>query len=74
MCLPLLQSLMLQIAAGWIAQETKDIAAAKEAHMAEHCPAPSLHGDQAALMVTDGSLAPAGHMSTHEASWLLAQS
>lgn len=42
---------MLQIAANWIAQEEKEIAAAKEAYMAEQCPAPSLSGDQAALMV-----------------------
>lgn len=42
---------MLQIAANWIVQEKKDIAAAKEAYMAEQCPAPSLGGDQATLMV-----------------------
>lgn len=42
---------MLQIAANWIAQEEKNIAAAKEAYMAEQCPAPSLSGDQATLMV-----------------------
>lgn len=42
---------MLQIAANWIAQEEKSIAAAKEAYMAEQCQAPSLRGDQAALMV-----------------------
>ncbi len=42
---------MLQIAASWIQQETKDIAAAKEAYIAENCPKPSLSGDQAALMV-----------------------
>ncbi|XP_075884904.1 troponin I, fast skeletal muscle-like [Nelusetta ayraudi] len=47
-----LKSLMLQIAAGWIVQETKDIAAAKEAYMAENCPTPSVHGDQATLMDT----------------------
>lgn len=46
-----LQSLMLQIAANWIEQETADIAAAKEAHMAENCATPDLSGDQAALMV-----------------------
>lgn len=50
------QSLMLQIAANWIVQEKKEIAAAKEAYLAEHCPSPSLHGDQAALMVTDAPL------------------
>lgn len=64
---------MLQIAANWIVQETKDIAAAKEAYMAEHCPSPSLHGDQAALMVTDDPLVPAGHMSTYEAYFSLSQ-
>uniref|UniRef100_A0A671U7M6 Troponin I2, fast skeletal type n=1 Tax=Sparus aurata TaxID=8175 RepID=A0A671U7M6_SPAAU len=47
-----LKSLMLQIAATWIAQETKDVAAAKEAYMAEHCAKPSLSGDQATLMET----------------------
>ncbi|CAF89918.1 unnamed protein product [Tetraodon nigroviridis] len=47
-----LKSLMLQIAANWIAQEEKNIAAAKEAYMADQCPAPSLGGDQAALMET----------------------
>lgn len=46
-----LQSLMLQIAANWIAEEEKNIAAAKVVYMSEHCPAPSLSGDQAALMV-----------------------
>lgn len=45
---------MLQIANSWIAQEKKDIAAAKQAYMAEHCPAPSVRGDQAALMVRPG--------------------
>lgn len=42
---------MLQIAAGWIEQEKKELVKTKEAYMAENCPAPSLHGDQAALMV-----------------------
>lgn len=42
---------MLQIAANWIEQEIVDIAAAKEAHLAENCAAPDLSGDQAALMV-----------------------
>lgn len=42
---------MLQIAANWIEQEKKDIAAAKEAYMAENCPAPDLNGDMAALTV-----------------------
>ncbi len=46
-----LQSLMLQIAANWLEQEATEIAAAKEAYMAERCPAPDLNGDQAALMV-----------------------
>nr|AAT44429.1 troponin 1-like protein [Sparus aurata] len=45
-----LKSLMLQIAANWIEQEIVDIAAAKEAHLAENCAAPDLSGDQAALM------------------------
>nr|XP_020449244.1 troponin I, fast skeletal muscle-like [Monopterus albus] len=47
-----LKSLMLSIAANWIAQEKKDIAAAKEAYLAEHCPKPSMGGDQATLMET----------------------
>ncbi|KAM9753889.1 troponin I, fast skeletal muscle-like [Menidia menidia] len=45
-----LKSLILQIAQNWIEQEKKDIQAAKEAYMAEHCPAPDMGGDQAALM------------------------
>ncbi|XP_031135764.1 troponin I, fast skeletal muscle-like [Sander lucioperca] len=45
-----LKSLILQIAASWIEQETKEAEAAKEAYMAEHCAAPDLSGDQAALM------------------------
>ncbi|XP_029697103.1 troponin I, fast skeletal muscle-like [Takifugu rubripes] len=45
-----LKSLMLQIAANWLEQEAKEIAEAKEAYMAEKCPAPDLSGDQAALM------------------------
>ncbi|XP_032367702.1 troponin I, fast skeletal muscle isoform X1 [Etheostoma spectabile] len=45
-----LKSLVLQIAAAWIEQEAKDITAAKEAYMAEHCATPDLSGDQAALM------------------------
>lgn len=44
---------MLQIAATWIEQEKKDLVTAKEAYMAEKCPAPNLSGDQAALMVSD---------------------
>uniref|UniRef100_A0A8C6S836 Troponin I n=1 Tax=Neogobius melanostomus TaxID=47308 RepID=A0A8C6S836_9GOBI len=40
-----LKSLMLQIAAGWLAQEKKDITAAKEAYMAENCPSPDMSGD-----------------------------
>ncbi|KAJ0069792.1 hypothetical protein NL108_014328 [Boleophthalmus pectinirostris] len=47
-----LKSLMLQIAASWIVQEKKDIAAAKEAYMAEKCPSPDKSGDQNALMET----------------------
>uniref|UniRef100_A0A667Y4Q5 Troponin I type 2a (skeletal, fast), tandem duplicate 2 n=2 Tax=Myripristis murdjan TaxID=586833 RepID=A0A667Y4Q5_9TELE len=45
-----LKSLMLQIAASWLEQEAKEIEEAKEAHMAENCPAPDLSGDQAALV------------------------
>jgi len=45
-----LKSLMLQIAASWLENEKTDIAAAKEAYMAENCPEPDLSGDQAALM------------------------
>ncbi|XP_068168475.1 troponin I, fast skeletal muscle-like [Antennarius striatus] len=45
-----LKSVMLQIAANWIEQEKKDIAAAKETYMQENCPAPDMNGDQAALM------------------------
>lgn len=44
---------MLQIAANWLEQEAKEIAEAKEAYMAEKCPAPDLSGDQAALMVQE---------------------
>lgn len=42
---------MLQIAAGWLEQEKKDIEEAKANHMSENCPTPDLSGDQAALMV-----------------------
>lgn len=42
---------MLQIAAGWLEQEKKDAIVAKEAYIAENCPAPDLSGDTAALMV-----------------------
>uniref|UniRef100_A0A3P9IEA1 Troponin I2, fast skeletal type n=1 Tax=Oryzias latipes TaxID=8090 RepID=A0A3P9IEA1_ORYLA len=45
-----LKSLMLQIAAGWLEQEKKDAIVAKEAYIAENCPAPDLSGDTAALM------------------------
>ncbi|XP_074533740.1 troponin I, fast skeletal muscle-like [Halichoeres trimaculatus] len=45
-----LKSLMLQIAANWLEQEATEIAAAKEAYMAENCPNPDLNGDQAALI------------------------
>ncbi|XP_042268557.1 troponin I, fast skeletal muscle-like [Thunnus maccoyii] len=45
-----LKSLILQIAAGWLEQEAADIAAAKETHMEENCPAPDLSGDQASLV------------------------
>ncbi|XP_075945834.1 troponin I, fast skeletal muscle-like [Anarhichas minor] len=47
-----LKSVMLQIAAAWIQQEKKDIAAAKLTYMAESCPKPNMSGDQAALMET----------------------
>ncbi|XP_047451628.1 troponin I, fast skeletal muscle-like [Mugil cephalus] len=45
-----LKSLILQIALNWLEQEKKDGEAAKEAYMAENCPAPDMSGDQAALM------------------------
>jgi len=45
-----LKSLILSIAASWIEQEKKDLVVAKENYMAEHCPNPDKHGDQAALM------------------------
>uniref|UniRef100_A0A667Y4R0 Troponin I2, fast skeletal type n=1 Tax=Myripristis murdjan TaxID=586833 RepID=A0A667Y4R0_9TELE len=45
-----LKSLILQIAQTWLEQEKKDIEAAKEAYMSEHCPTPDAAGDQAALM------------------------
>ncbi|XP_070827714.1 troponin I, fast skeletal muscle-like [Chaetodon trifascialis] len=44
-----LKSLMLQIAANWLEQEAAEIAAAKEAYMAEKCPSPDLSADQATL-------------------------
>ncbi|XP_042361287.1 troponin I, fast skeletal muscle-like [Plectropomus leopardus] len=47
-----LKSLILSIAQNWLQQEEKDNKAAKEAYMAEHCPAPDMSGDQAALMET----------------------
>ena len=47
-----LQSLILQIAADWIEVETKEAVETKAAYMSEKCPAPSLSGDQAALLVT----------------------
>ncbi|XP_044050849.1 troponin I, fast skeletal muscle-like [Siniperca chuatsi] len=45
-----LKSMILQIAVTWLEQEASEIAAAKEAYMAEKCAAPSLSGDQAALV------------------------
>ncbi|KAG7214442.1 hypothetical protein INR49_006399 [Caranx melampygus] len=48
-----LKSIMLQIAAGWIENEKKELVVAKQAYMAETCPSPSLSGDQAALMIDD---------------------
>lgn len=47
-----MQSLILQIAQNWLEQEKRETEEAKEAYMAEHCPAPDLNGDQAALMVS----------------------
>jgi len=45
-----LKSLMLAIAADWIAKESKEIEDAKAAYLNENCPEPSMSGDQAALM------------------------
>ncbi|XP_037539169.1 troponin I, fast skeletal muscle [Nematolebias whitei] len=45
-----LKSLVLQVATKYLEQEKTDIAAAKEAYLAENCPEPELSGDQAALM------------------------
>ncbi|KAM4734399.1 troponin I, fast skeletal muscle-like [Anableps anableps] len=45
-----LKSLVLQVALTWLEKEKKEVAEAKEAYMAERCPAPDLSGDQAALM------------------------
>uniref|UniRef100_A0A3Q3XLB0 Troponin I2, fast skeletal type n=1 Tax=Mola mola TaxID=94237 RepID=A0A3Q3XLB0_MOLML len=47
-----LKSLMLQIADDWIAEEEAELAAIKDAYMAEHCPAPNVKGDQASLLDT----------------------
>ncbi|XP_029951898.1 troponin I, fast skeletal muscle-like [Salarias fasciatus] len=47
-----LKSLMLSIAQKWLAQEKIDLAAAKEAYMAEKCSGPDLSGDQNTLMET----------------------
>lgn len=47
-----LQSLILQIALNWIEQEKTEAVAAKEAYMAETCPAPDMSGDANALMVS----------------------
>ncbi|MED6265068.1 hypothetical protein ILYODFUR_016861 [Ilyodon furcidens] len=47
-----LKSLVLSVAATWLEKEKKETAEAKEAYMAEKCPAPNLSGDQAALMET----------------------
>ncbi|KAK5901595.1 hypothetical protein CesoFtcFv8_006946 [Champsocephalus esox] len=44
-----LKSLILQIAAGWIEEENKELVAAKEAYMSENAPIPDLGGDMAAL-------------------------
>ncbi|XP_061750380.1 troponin I, fast skeletal muscle-like [Nerophis ophidion] len=45
-----LKSMMLQIGATLIEQESKDLLVAKEAYMAENCPAPDLSGDLASLL------------------------
>ncbi|MEQ2224243.1 hypothetical protein ILYODFUR_005510 [Ilyodon furcidens] len=45
-----LKSLVLQVAQQWLEKEKKETAEAKEAYMAEHCPAPDMVGDQATLM------------------------
>uniref|UniRef100_A0A8C9Y7F3 Troponin I type 2a (skeletal, fast), tandem duplicate 2 n=1 Tax=Sander lucioperca TaxID=283035 RepID=A0A8C9Y7F3_SANLU len=45
-----MSSLILSIGAGWLEQEKKDLVVAKAAYMSENCPAPSMSGDQAALM------------------------
>ncbi|CAN9499055.1 unnamed protein product [Ophioblennius macclurei] len=47
-----LKSLILQIALNWIESEKKENVVAKENYMSEHCPAPDMGGDQAALMET----------------------
>lgn len=47
-----LKSLVLSVAATWLEKEKKERVEAKEAYMAENCPAPNLSGDQAALMET----------------------
>ncbi|XP_007568566.1 PREDICTED: troponin I, fast skeletal muscle-like [Poecilia mexicana] len=47
-----LKSLVLSVAATWLEKEKKELVVAKEAYMAEHCPAPNLSGDQATLMET----------------------
>ncbi|XP_075993591.1 troponin I, fast skeletal muscle-like [Genypterus blacodes] len=47
-----LKSLILGIAASWLEQEKKEAIAAKEAHMAEHCPKADTSGDHATLMET----------------------
>ncbi|XP_033935211.1 troponin I, fast skeletal muscle-like [Pseudochaenichthys georgianus] len=44
-----LKSLILQIAAGWIEEENKELVAAKEAYMSENAPNPDLGGDMTAL-------------------------
>ncbi|XP_029910321.1 troponin I, fast skeletal muscle-like [Myripristis murdjan] len=47
-----LKSLMLSIAANWLANEKTELVKIKEAYMEENCPRPSLSGDQASLMET----------------------
>ncbi|KAM4554394.1 troponin I, fast skeletal muscle-like isoform 1-T2 [Fundulus diaphanus] len=44
-----LKSMLLQIATKWLEEEKREVAAAKEAYIAENCPPPDLSGDVAAL-------------------------
>lgn len=60
-----MQSLILQIAQNWLEQEKKETEEAKEAYMVEHCPAPDLSGDQAALMVSTGFMSLCQELHCH---------